>query len=259
MIKKGCNAQRVKAELKGQSRLALAMLGLAGLVAGCSSALAGNSGDGAASTLLTELEGPGLPASPFQLQAKEKSQILPAVTATPWPSPTPWPTVTPWPTPAAWQPVLAALPALAPLPVTSTGAMAVPTGGIPVTYSPPDGVDVFGSTILRWTYTGQLAADEYFDIKIKPLGSNDSAFVDWTRSTEYELRPWSGWSPGIYTWQIGIIRGSLNGQVKQFIADTGRDSQPFIIKWQAGGGGSGGGNGGGSAAGGGGGNSSGGS
>lgn len=259
MIKKGRNAQRVKAELKGQSRLALAMLGLAGLVAGCSSALAGNNGDRTAGALLTEIEGPGLPVSPLQLQDKEKNHILQVATATPWPSPTPWLTPTPWPTPVVWQPVLPAPPALAPLPVTSTGAMVIPTEGIPASYLPPDGVDVFGSTILRWTYTGQLAADEYFDIKIKPLGSNDSAFVDWTRSTEYELRPWSGWSPGIYTWQIGIIRGSLNGQTKQFIADTGRDSQPFIIKWQAGGGGSSGGNGGGSATGGGGGNSSGGS
>lgn len=116
-------------------------------------------------------------------------------------------------------------------------------GGIPVSYSPPDGVDVFGNTILRWTYYGELAPDEFFDIKIKPVGSNNSVFVDWSRATEYELRPWSGWRPGLYTWQIGIVRGHLEGGTKQFIADTGRDSEAFIIKWQAAGGGGGGGGG----------------
>jgi hypothetical protein len=130
-----------------------------------------------------------------------------------------------------------------------------PQGTVPASYSPPDGVDVFGNTILRWTFYGPLAADEFFDIKIKPVGSNDSVFVDWTKSTEYELRPWSGWQPGLYTWQIGLIKGYLEGEAKHFMADTGRDSQPFLIKWQgAAGGGSNG-----VGAGGGGGNSSGGS
>jgi hypothetical protein len=111
---------------------------------------------------------------------------------------------------------------------------------VPIGYSPPDGVDVFGSGILRWEYYGQLAADEWFDIKIKPLGSNDSAFVDWTKEKEYHLLAWSGWQPGLYTWQIGIVKGYKTGDTKEFIADTGRDSQPFIIKWQAAGHGGGG-------------------
>jgi hypothetical protein len=138
----------------------------------------------------------------------------------------------------------------------------MPSGSIPVSYSPPDGVDVFGGTVLRWAYHGELVDDEFFDIKIRPMGSHDSIFVDWTKSPEYELRPWSGWTPGLYQWQIGIIKGHLdeNG-TKHFIADTGRDSELFLIKWQAGGSGSGsgGGSGGGSNGGGGGGNNSGGS
>ena len=119
---------------------------------------------------------------------------------------------------------------------------------------------MFGGTLLRWTYYGQLAPDEFFDIKIKPVGSNDSVFVDWSKTPEYELRPWNGWTPGLYTWQIGIIKGSLEGETKHFIADTGRDSEPFLIKWQAaGGGGGGGGNNSSGGGGGGGGSSSGGS
>ncbi len=119
-----------------------------------------------------------------------------------------------------------------------------------MSYSPPNGVDVFGSTILRWTYSGLLAADEFFDIRIKPFGSNSSAFVEWSKSTEYELKPWSSWTPGLYTWQIGIIKGSLEGNTKHFIADTGRASQSFLIKWQGSGGGGGGSNVGGGGAGG---------
>jgi len=100
---------------------------------------------------------------------------------------------------------------------------------------------VFGNTILRWSYYGELAPDEFFDIKIKPVGSNDSVFVDWSKTPEYTLRPWSGWQPGLYTWQIGIVKGYIEGNDKHFSADAGRDSQPFIIKWQAAGGGGGGG------------------
>jgi len=115
------------------------------------------------------------------------------------------------------------------------------TGLRPISYSPPDGVDVFGSTLLRWTYYGSLAEDEFFDIRIKPYGSNDSAFVEWSKSPEFALTPWSGWQPGLYSWEIGIVKGYLEGGNKHFISDTGRTSQPLLIKWQAGGSGGGGG------------------
>jgi hypothetical protein len=128
---------------------------------------------------------------------------------------------------------------------------------LPVSYSPPDGVDVFGGTLLRWEYIGELAEDEWFDIKIRPYGSHDSVFVDWSKSKEYSLGTWPGWTPGLYTWQIGIVKGYKEGDTKHFVADTGRDSQPFVIKWQTPGGG--GGAGGGAVGGGGGGGASGGS
>ena len=167
------------------------------------------------------------------------------------------PTATPFTAPVAWNPAPYTPPTLAPVPVVPTAPQML-GGVIPVGYSPPDGVDVFGDTILRWTYYGELAPDEWFDIKIKPLGSENSAFVEWSKSTEYALRPWSGWTPGLYTWQIGIVKGYKEGQTKHFIADTGRDSEKFIIKWQGygsggGGGGDNGGGGGGSSNGGGGG------
>jgi hypothetical protein len=141
----------------------------------------------------------------------------------------------------AWQPAQLVIPTLEPLPVVSQPTAAVIGEFAPIGYSPPDGVDVFGGGILRWEYYGQLAADEWFDIKIKPLGSNDSAFVDWTKEKEYHLSAWSGWQPGLYTWQIGIVKGYKTGDTKEFIADTGRDSEPFVIKWQAAGHGGGGG------------------
>lgn len=226
----------------------LATLGLTGLVTGCAEADL---------TLINDVKAQ---APPSPTSTTSPSPIPPAATSTPTlpPTGTTWPTPTPWPTPRAWVPQARTLPTLAPLPIAPT-ARVMPNGSLPVSYSPPDGVDVFGQTILRWSYYGELAPDEFFDIKIKPLGSNDSAFVDWIRSPEYELRPWSGWQPGLYTWQIGIVKGYRQGDRKQFIADTGRDSQPFLIKWQAAGGDHSGSGGSGGSSGGGGGNNSGGS
>ena len=251
--------------------MTLTMLGLVGLVTGCNTALAKVNPTNATqqqpfpsvtpTNTATTLPLPTF--TPLPPTATPTNTPLPTMipSPTPWPSPTPIPTATPWPTPAAWRPAQFTPPTLEPVPVVPTAVNPGFVGLIPVEYSPPDVVDVFGNTILRWTYSGELAPDEWFDIKIKPLGSENSAFVDWTRSTEYELRSWSGWTGGVYTWQIGIVKGYKEGETKHFIADTGRDSEKFIIKWQAPGGDSGGGGGGngGSGGGGGGGGASGGS
>ncbi len=259
---KSKQAKPAKGRTRPGAKAILATIGLASLVTGCSHTITvfdnTANAQGLPSSTPTFTPSPTLTPTPVPPTATPTWTSTP--TKTPWPTPTSWPTPTPWPTLAAWAPVQPALPTLAPLPVVPTTTTVAPVGSLPVGYSPPDGVDVFGNTILRWTYYGELAEDEFFDIKIKPVGSPDSAFVDWTKSTEYELRPWPGWTPGLYTWQIGIIKGYLEGDTKHFIADTGRDSEPFLIKWQAAGGGGGGG-GGGTAGGGGGGsgNSSGGS
>ena len=209
-------------------------LGVTGLVSGC----------GSSQLLLTEpVNAQNLPTAIPNTPVPTSTPIptLPPTatpTWTPIPSATPWATPTPWPTPQPWQPAQLALPTLAPVPLVPVSAPATnPTGITPVSYTPPNGVDVFGGTLLRWTFYGSLAPDEWFDVRIKPVGSNNSVFVDWTKSTEYALQPWSGWQPGLYNWQIGIVKGTLdaNGN-KHFIADTGRNSQLFVIKWQANGG-----------------------
>jgi uncharacterized membrane protein YgcG len=240
---------------KHHLKTALAVVGVTGLVTGCSGTAVSLNGAVNAQDLPTASPTPTAVPPTVTPTLTPTLTNTPAPTATPWPTPTAWPTPTPWPTPSAWTPARQALPALAPVPVVPA-ALVVPGGSVPVSYAPPDGVDVFGSTILRWEFLSELAPDEYFDIKIRPAGSNDSAFVDWTKSPEYELHPWSGWTPGLYTWQIGIVKGYLEGETKHFIADTGRNSQAFLIKWQSAGGGGGGG---GSVSGGGGGGSSGGS
>jgi len=215
----------------------LVALGLVTLVTGCSSALA-QSNQVEASTPITPVL-PTLMPTPTPL-SPVTNPLFVAPTATTWPTPMALPTPTPWPTPAAWRPALQPLPTLAPLPTAPTAAIESPGGSIAFNYSPPDGVDVFGSTVLRWTFGDQLAADEFFDIRIRPYGSNNSAFVAWSKTPEFELHPWSGWQPGLYTWQIGIVKGYLEGENKHFVADTGRNSQPFLVKWQAAGGGGGG-------------------
>ena len=235
-----------------RTRNLLTLLGMTGLVTGCGNAdLTSNHNIEALplpSPTPTSTPWPAL--TPTAITATPKSTLPPAATHTPWPTSTPRPTSTPWSTPQAWNPVPVSLPNLAPVPVVLPSVAPV-TGNVPVSYSPPDGVDVFGSTILRWVYYGDLAPDEWFDIKIKPLGSESSVFVDWAKVPEYQLQPWSGWTPGLYTWQIGIVKGYKEGDTKQFIADTGRDSAKFTIKWQAPGSYSGGGGGGSSSVGGG--------
>ncbi|HMQ54648.1 MAG TPA: hypothetical protein PKD98_21400 [Anaerolineae bacterium] len=230
---------------------ALGLLGLAGLLTGCRAELAtiANAQSEPRSTP-TRTPLPTFTPSPWSATATptSTSTATPLPTITPWPSPTAWPTATPWSAPVAWQPGDLVLSTVAPLPVVPTAA-SLPAvaieGAVPLNYAPPNEVDVAGNVMLRWDYPGLLAEDEFFDIKIKPYGSENSVFVDWTKSTEYELRPWSGWTPGVYTWQIGIIKGYLDGEAKNFIADTGRDSAKFVIKWQPVGGGDGGSNGGG--------------
>lgn len=234
-----------------RAKAALALLGLIGFTAGCNEGLSGISQANAQSEPSPTYT-PSPTVTPPPPTSTPTATPLPTntPTATRWPSPTAWPTPTPWTQPASWQPARLAIPTVEPLPVVPTTVPVSVEGAIPVAYSPPNEVDVFGNVVLRWEYGGLLAEDEFFDIKIKPFGSENSAFVDWSKSKEYELRPWNGWSPGLYTWQIGIVKGYLEGDTKHFIEDTGRDSQKFVIKWQnVGHGGDGGSSGGGSSGG----------
>ncbi|RME69722.1 MAG: hypothetical protein D6784_17920 [Chloroflexi bacterium] len=242
--------------------LTLSAVGLSGLVTACSGVDVrlnpeANAQSQPASSAAQQPPAPVILPTTVPVSLPTPTPVPPTSTPTPTftPSPTlpPPPTPTPLPPVQSWRPSVQPLPTLAPVPVVPN-APGIPSGSAPVIYSPPDGVDVFGGTILRWTFYGELGPEEFFDIRIKPYGSNDSAFVDWTRSTEYELRPWSGWKPGLYTWEIGIIRGYYEPDgSKHFLEDTGRVSQQFLIKWQAAGGGGGGGGGGNAATGGGGG------
>jgi uncharacterized membrane protein YgcG len=236
------NPNQTKNQARPWTTTILATVGVTSLVTGCSNVDLALNSKVNAQTLSSAVPNSALPVAPTPTPSPTPISISPTATPTqlPLPTSTPWSTPTPWPTPKSWTPTQLALPTLTPVPLVPSGPIR-PSGSIPVSYSPPNGVDVFGSTILRWTYYGELAADEFFDIRIKPVGSQDSVFVDWSKSTEYNLRPWSGWAPGLYHWQIGIIKGYLdpNG-AKHFIADTGRDSKLFLIKWQANGGGGGG-------------------
>ena len=243
---------------KGWTPILLTMLGLTGLVAGCGNTnTAGHAADAQSLPSPAPSATPWPTSTPTTIPPTATPTLFLTPTRTPWPTSTPWPSPTPWSAPRAWNPDPISIRSLDPVPlVPSTGAPV--TGNIPVSYSPPDGVDVFGSTLLRWVYSGALAEDEWFDIKIKPIGSEDSVFVDWTKVPEYQLNSWNGWSPGLYTWQIGMVQGYKEGDTKHFIADTGRDSAMLVIKWQAAGHYGGGDGGGGSSVGGGGGGNSGG-
>lgn len=248
-----------------RTKLGLTALGLTGLITSGCNTPAALVQQASAQEPVTATPLPTIP--PLPTHTTQPPTVTPTTMPSPTslPSPTPWPTLppvptaTPWVQPVAWQPAPLAIPTLQPIPIAPTAAVMNVQGVVPVSYSPPDGVDVFGGTLLRWEYFGELAEDEWFDIKIKPAGSEESVFVDWSKEKEYPLGGWNGWQPGLYTWQIGIVKGYKEGDTKHFIADTGLDSQKSVIKWQSAGGGGGGGATGGGSAGGGGGGASGGS
>ena len=231
-----------------QTKLILTTVGLSGLISGCNTPGALVQQVNAQEPTSTSVP-PTIPVTPI-LPPNSSATSTVTLTPTTIPSPTPWPTITPLPTATplsalvAWQPVWMEIPTLQYIPVVPTASNPVFQGVMPVNYSPPDGVDVFGGGLLRWEFFGDLADDEWFDVKIKPVGSQDSVFVDWTKEKQYPLTSWNGWQPGLYTWQIGIVKGYKEGDTKHFLEDTGRDSQAFVIKWQTAGGGGGGGGGG---------------
>ncbi|MFN8458721.1 MAG: hypothetical protein U0401_29385 [Anaerolineae bacterium] len=230
------NTPLFKQQPKQHVKSILALISLAGLATGCNTALAqGNQNEvktipGAAAVL------PTLMPTPTPLASNPV--VLPAAAATPWTAAPSWPTPTPWPTPAAWRPALPALPTLAPMPVAPAAVMR----------------SVRRQSHSVWTAMGLMYLAErccagpmaalWLQMNSLTSVSNPTAatipvFVEWTKTPEYQLNPWSGWQPGLYTWQIGIIKGTLEGENKHFIGDTGRASQPLLIKWQAGGGGGG--------------------
>lgn len=205
--------------------------------------------------------GPGLSAGRFtpsiplaSLTPTSTPTLLsePSPTQTPSPTPAPLDPVTPSPTIFPWTatPVPAAsntpvpLSSPSPVPPPTSTPVAVPTSpppptatappsatptpkqiAAPVPVSPASGAEFVKGTHaeLRWNWNGDLAADEYFDVRVWPEGAPHHG-VAWTKERSYQATG----QPGIaYYWAIAVIRGQ-DGQAQ---AQLSPESEARRLVW----------------------------
>jgi thiol-disulfide isomerase/thioredoxin len=154
------------------------------------------------------------------------AEPLPSATETPTPTLPPSPTA-PAVASATFSPTPSATRTARPTEVPPT-ATATPT---PKSYSPPvlvnpaDGTTLAAETMaeLRWHWDGDLAVDEYFDVRFWQEGAPHLG-IAWTKEPRYPVRG----EPGIrYLWAIAVIRG----QDGQFQAQLSPESLSRSIQW----------------------------
>ncbi len=106
----------------------------------------------------------------------EATEVVVTPTPTATPTDTPAPTEMPSPSPAA----------------RPTPELLEPEAGFRTTAA---------SFLLKWQWSRALEPDEWFDVQIRPEGQPDSVFVDWSKTTEYELSKtkWTTCQAGAYT------------------------------------------------------------
>jgi hypothetical protein len=82
---------------------------------------------------------------------------------------------------------------------------------VPQLLSPREGQDLRGDlVVLRWAWSGNLAENEYFDVRMWREGAA-KASIAWTRDLEYRERDArEGW----YHWTIVVVRGQ-NGVIER--------------------------------------------
>lgn len=102
-----------------------------------------------------------------------------------------------------------------PVPTASPTPRVYPT---PVLLSPEDGAH-FAAGIpaeLRWSWAGDLAADEYYDVRVWPEGEPHTG-VAWTKEPYLQFTG----EPGIaYRWAVAVIRGQEGQMLEQLSAES---------------------------------------
>jgi hypothetical protein len=123
-----------------------------------------------------------------------------------------------------------------PTPTSSPTATATPTPTpypAPQLIDPPDGMTIVGGlTRFAWTWESTLGPDEYFDLKIRPLGDPNSAFVAWSKEPDYILdaRTAQLEETKIYVWTIQVLRGHYDGKKRVFETFLSPESDGFIFR-----------------------------
>jgi hypothetical protein len=102
-------------------------------------------------------------------------------------------------------------------PAPTPGVMHTP---IPPAYPPPElgGIDIFGCSLtFYWTWTGELAEDEYFAPRVG-LGSPGESRT-WTKEIEYSCTLEEA---GGYVWEVAICRGDPETHICNLLAVSER-------------------------------------
>lgn len=94
-----------------------------------------------------------------------------------------------------------------PRPSPTAGA-AVPAYAPPQLVAPEDGASSALPITLRWSWSGTLGPDEYFDVRLWQAGQPHYG-VAWTKTPEYVLNNPS--FQGTYFWSVAVVRGQ-NGK-----------------------------------------------
>jgi hypothetical protein len=82
--------------------------------------------------------------------------------------------------------------------------------------------------VLRWDWDGQLAENEYFDVRVWKEGQPHYG-IGWTKTSEYILPTSLGSGDGEYFWSIAVIRGRDG----HWEADLSQESPPRIFTFTA--------------------------
>ncbi len=156
-----------------------------------------------------------LPSATSTIQSTPTNRP-PTQTPSPTPSQTPSPPPTPTVTPTATQNIAT------PTPDPYTVA--------PIITGPRAGINVVQNRriLLEWFWNGTLAADEFFDIKLRPDGQPASRYVAWEAADAHEF--FAPLPPGRYFWSVQVLRGYItNDGTRVFESFVGPESQPQLI------------------------------
>ena len=100
---------------------------------------------------------------------------------------------------------------------------ATPTPTRRPTYPPAvlSSVEVIGcNTILEWSWSGKLAEDEWFAVRVSRAGIESPHSVAWTKERAY-IHTLS--EPGEYSWEIAICRGDPAAHICEELIISERD------------------------------------
>jgi hypothetical protein len=106
---------------------------------------------------------------------------------------------------------LTASPTTTPIPTASPTPPPTPTpldlSAPPLLLEPGDGtiIEQSRNILLRWSWSGRLEPNQYFDIKIRPDGQTASAYVAWAADERFDWQ--ADLPPGRYYWSVQVIQG----------------------------------------------------